>query len=223
MSFFGYYYAHTSELPPIKPTHLLEYWTASNGLFLRGEREGIKACIPIATFSLPIKGLARLSPRVDLDYPVVSSDQVVDMLAQSILAHNGSARPTEKLFHLRWRGQGWNVTVPDQQGTRTEVRPTQPYDTELPPPLIELHSHHFMEPFFSTTDNDDEQRGFRINAVWGHIYSHPTILVRLSLYGYYYPLRATQVFDLPPIITDGQFPCSANESAHGEMEDGYDA
>ncbi len=37
MSLIGHYSLSTEHLPPAKNTHLIEYWTASNGVFVRGK------------------------------------------------------------------------------------------------------------------------------------------------------------------------------------------
>jgi hypothetical protein len=67
--------------------------------------------------------------------------------------------------------------------------------------LIDLHSHALMDPFFSRTDNKDEQ-GFRIFAVIGKVNEKPLILVRVGVYGNYWNIPADLVFELPGEIRD---------------------
>jgi hypothetical protein len=61
-----------------------------------------------------------------------------------------------------------------------------------------------MEPFFSPTDNKDEQ-GFRIFAVIGKVNEEPLILVRVGVYGNYWNIPADMVFDLPEEIQDAYY------------------
>ena len=205
MPFIGEYFLRQPQLPPFKPTHFREYWTASNGVFVRAEREGVSAVIPVVSTPIPIEGLFPLRPTIDLAYPPVSREIVETLLRESWDArdpHTGELR--EILFYLHWSKGRWLWTKPEQDQKRGSVTPLNPYERDLPSPLLDLHSHHTMSPFFSGTDCVDDY-GFRLNAVWGHLDSWPMILVRLGVYGHYYPIRATHVFDLPPLVRDGSF------------------
>jgi hypothetical protein len=70
--------------------------------------------------------------------------------------------------------------------------------------LIDLHSHATLEPFFSPTDNKDEQ-GFRIFAVIGKVNEKPEIRVRVGVYGNYWKIPADMVFELPGEIRDAYY------------------
>jgi hypothetical protein len=61
-----------------------------------------------------------------------------------------------------------------------------------------------MDPFFSPTDNRDEQ-GFRIFAVIGKVNEKPEIRVRVGVYGNYWNIPADMVFDLPEEIRDAYY------------------
>ena len=92
------------------------------------------------------------------------------------------------------------MTKPPQEQTAASVRPvgsTATYEDSL----IELHSHHDMAAQFSSVDNADET-GFRVYGVLGNIFKWPTLRVRVGLYGHYWEVPATWVFDLPPNIAD---------------------
>ena len=75
-------------------------------------------------------------------------------------------------------------------------------DNVGPPPLIEVHSHHGMDAFWSRLDDADEV-GLALYAVLGRIFDAPQLRVRLGVYGEWWPIPATWVFDLPPEIADG--------------------
>jgi hypothetical protein len=79
--------------------------------------------------------------------------------------------------------------------------------------LIDLHSHAVMDPFFSPTDNKDEQ-GFRIFAVIGKLNENPKICVRVGVYGTYWNIPADMVFELPGEIRDAYY--SKGEIIYGE-------
>jgi hypothetical protein len=70
--------------------------------------------------------------------------------------------------------------------------------------LIDLHSHALLDPFFSRTDNKDEQ-GFRVFAVIGKVNENPEIRVRVGIYGNYWNIPASMIFELPGEIRDAYF------------------
>ncbi len=184
--------------PPANAT-LYEYLMAGNGVFLRGKRAGLQVLIPVA--SCEIRGLLEIAPYLRLAYPRVDQTLVAAMLAQSRAACIVAGAPREILFHLRWEGR-WHLAVPAQDQTASSVTPLGPalgssYETAL----IEVHSHHRLAPFFSRTDDADEQ-GFRLYAVLGHIFTKPTLRVRVGVYGYYWNVPAPWVFELPDGVAD---------------------
>jgi hypothetical protein len=58
-----------------------------------------------------------------------------------------------------------------------------------------------MAPFFSQTDNRDEQ-GFRLYAVIGRVKTKPQLCVRVGVYGDYWSIPAATVFEMPEGIRD---------------------
>lgn len=203
MSIIGHYSLSTEHLPPAKNKHLIEYWMASNGVFVRAKREGLEAVIPVCSTPLsPLKMLCPLRPDIRLAGPRVSQELVLEMFMQSLNARTPEDEPAEILFHLYYQEDQWQVSIPDQKQSRNTVQSKQLYGISTPVPLIDLHSHHEWESFFSPTDTEDET-GCRIYAVWGSIFTQPVICVRVGIYGHFYPIRATEIFDLPPIIVDG--------------------
>lgn len=203
MSFIGEYYLRTPELPPFNATHFCEYWTANNGVFVRAQRPGLAALLPIVSFPIPIEGLFPLRPRVELMYPRVSRSVVEELLQESWAARDELTQSWQEiLFYLRWGNGAWQWTKPEQSQQQVRVTPLLPYEADLPAPLLDIHSHHTMDAFFSQTDTADDY-GFRLNAVWGRLDTWPTIRVRVGIYGHFYPVRASSVFDLPPLIRDG--------------------
>ena len=202
-SFIGEYYLRTPELPPFRQTHIREYWTAGNGLFVRAERPGLRAVIPIACLTIPIDGLFPLQPCVELVYPPVGRSMVEELLQESLAARNARTQTWQEiLFYLRWIDGAWQWSKPEQQQQQASVTPLAAYEANLPAPIADLHSHNTMDAFFSQTDTADDY-GFRLNAVWGRLDSWPIIRVRVGVYGHFYPVPARCVFDLPLFVRDG--------------------
>ena len=114
------------------------------------------------------------------------------------------ARLAEAMYHFHWvlpRNAGlrdeptWRVAVPAQSASAGRVCYRGGDD---PAVVLDLHSHHQMAPFFSSTDDGDEQ-GCRFYGVIGHIYSDPAIRLRLGVYGDFMDIPARMLFeDLGP-------------------------
>jgi hypothetical protein len=58
-----------------------------------------------------------------------------------------------------------------------------------------------MGAFWSGTDNGDEQ-GFRAYGVIGRLDERPEIRLRLGVYGYWFPVPVSQLFDGPAGFVD---------------------
>lgn len=193
-----------------RPTNLgalYNYTVARNGVFLRAQRPGLEVSIPIA--ECEIRGLAdwtAIERGVRFTYPRVPRSIVRVILDLSRTACVAKGAPVEALFHLIWLEdeKRWRLDKPEQVATATSVRPTvDGYGSSYSQALIELHSHHEMEAFFSSTDDADEQ-GFRIYAVIGEIFSKPKLRVRVGCYGQFWELPAGDIFELPEQIQDAR-------------------
>lgn len=195
----GHRIADRLPLPPIEAA-LYEYVLAGNGVFVRGKREGMEALVPVR--HCRVMGLPHLHAEFHLEYPKVPRHAVDAMLTISRQAHDDRGRPIETLFHLAWNGHNWRLTVPEQEGSASSVRPVNAgTDSSYASALIEVHSHHEMHAFWSGTDNRDEQ-GFRLYGVLGDIFGKPRLLLRVGLYGYFWELPADRVFNLPEGINE---------------------
>jgi len=200
MKLVDYVAATAWPLPPIQAA-MYEYVVASNGVFVRGQRAGLSAMLPVmAGPPIPLRGLVPVEPFVQLDHPRVPAELVDEMLDVALTAKDGDLKPIEVLFHLTWDASGARLVMPPQERGAAFVRPIgQASSYEIA--VVEVHSHHGMSTCFSSTDDADEM-GFRIYAVLGEIYTRPTFRVRVGLYGHYWEIPATWVFQLPHRITD---------------------
>ncbi|MDQ2806412.1 MAG: hypothetical protein M3Z04_05770 [Chloroflexota bacterium] len=185
----------TPTLPPYEGP-LYEYWLHGGGVALRAERPQLHACIPLG--GATVRGLPTLAPTVTLSVPPVPAGALALMLDRARSARDPAGHPREILFHLRWGGLRWKLDIPPQVGTPGAVQPTAgDAASSYAQALIEVHSHHSMRAYWSTTDDQDEQ-GFRLYGVLGTIFSRPVLRLRVGVYGVFHEIDPTGVFQLPP-------------------------
>ncbi len=181
-------------LPEI-PDCLYAYILAGNGVFKYAKRDGLEVLIQISSASvtgLPtLESFAKIVQRVPAE------------LLTSALQISQESFPLERLFWFNFEGS-WSLDAPEQFCNATSVVPVDQLDGNGIRALIDLHSHAAMAPFFSHTDNKDEQ-GFRVYAVIGRVNTHPRICVRVGIYGDYWNIPAGVVFEMPEEILDGYY------------------
>jgi PRTRC genetic system protein A len=178
-------------LPEI-PDCLYAYLLAGNGVFLNAKRPGLEVLIPVSITT--IVGLPALIPYVHL------AQRIPKCLLLHALKLSLNQLPNEVLFWFNAK-QYWIMQVPRQIACPSSVIPMESLDEMGTSALVDLHSHGLLPPFFSKADNQDEQ-GFRIYAVLGQIDKLPSIRVRVGVYGNYFDLPASTVFELPEEIVD---------------------
>jgi PRTRC genetic system protein A len=178
---------------------LYSYVVAGNGVFMAADRQGLIVKFPIA--ECEIRGLPKLDSYLNFSLPKVPAKYVAKMLELS-MDNCAEGRMRETLFHLMWleAEQRWRLDMPEQECAGASVRPLDDspgssYDLAL----IEVHSHHEMNAFFSSEDDADEQ-GFRIYGVLGEIFTDPKLKVRVGCYGQFWDVPADEVFEIPSMI-----------------------
>ena len=184
------------KLPPILNC-LYAYIMAGNGIFLYAKRNDLEVLIPVSRAT--IAGLPPLEPFVNMPrVPVVLMNHVLQASKENL--------PNEMLFWFNFDHdqQVWNLDAPLQTCRPASVFPVDKSDPLGIQALIDLHSHALMEPFFSPNDNKDEQ-GFRIFAVIGKVNEKPQVRVRVGVYGNYWNIPASMVFELPEEIRDAHY------------------
>jgi PRTRC genetic system protein A len=184
------------KLPAI-PDCLYAYIMAGNGVFLYAKRDDLEVLIPVSRAT--IAGLPPLET-------LVSIPRVPAVLMHHALQASKQSLPNELLFWFNFDHdrQVWRLDAPLQFSRPASVFPMDKADPLGTRALIDLHSHAVMDPFFSPTDNKDEQ-GFRIFAVIGKVNEEPLILVRVGIYGNYWNIPADMVFELPDEIRDAYY------------------
>lgn len=97
----------------------------------------------------------------------------------------------EQMYHFHYLDTGWRVSVPKQEASAGRVSYRGGGEASVG---LDLHSHHEMDAYFSSTDDRDEQ-GARFYAVIGKIFTAPEIVLRLGLYGDWLDLDPLFLFD----------------------------
>lgn len=186
----------TQELPP--PTHSYEFLLAENGIFIRGVKPGLQVQFPLAICS--IRGLFPLKSYLQLEAPRVPRPLVEELVTVAM------GQETEILFYLSWEQEcnHWQLTIPDQNQGTADVTPNDTASDQYRRALIECHSHGGYPAFFSQQDNQDEE-GFRIYAVLGNLLHRPTLRTRIGLFGHFWEVPSTSIFELPPGILSPEY------------------
>jgi hypothetical protein len=184
---------------PAPSSVLYERIVAGNGLFLRGHRQQLDVLFPIAEHTIP--GLPSLHPSIQPSPPPIPADLITQVLVEAYTAWTWPGGPFESLFHFTYTDT-WQLDIPDQVQTATSVRPK---DVDHCPSyqtcLVEIHSHHQMEAYFSSIDNEDET-GFRIYGVCGNFRGRPRFTFRVGLYGHFHLIPAALIAALPEGVDD---------------------
>lgn len=174
------------------PDCLYAYILAGNGVFLYAKRMGLEVLIPVAFTR--IAGLPPVQPYVNL------SCRVPACLLAHALKLSLDHLPNEMLFWFNSK-EYWTLQIPEQLTTPSSAVPVENLDEMGTSALVDLHSHGVLPPLFSRTDNHDEQ-GFRIYAVLGEVDKTPYLRVRVGVYGNYFDVPASTVFEMVDGITD---------------------
>jgi len=197
-------YAHLfmteAELPPMPSP--LTYVVAGNGVFLWAKRIGLEVLIPVQICQ--VRDLYPVSAFVRLDglLPIAGSP-LAGMLAR---AHfNWENDPDEMLFFLLPQAPGWRLWIPPQQRAPAQVEPIKELlDMDAyAQVLAEVHTHpQHARAFFSSVDNEEEKKGFRLYGVIGARRNgcggfEAEMRMRVGVFGVFYEFPASLVMALP--------------------------
>ena len=164
-----------------EPGLFYNYILAGNGLFIQARSSLLQATVQIA--DAPVRGLLPFKAGVEL--PMGSIPQYIYNLALSVLFTD---RYQERYLAVTWEGE-YRLRVPYQETSTCGVR----YE-RLPSTVLDIHSHGTMRPFFSGTDDQDEQ-GLRLYMVVGRLDTLiPEVEMRVGVYGYFGPIQFEEVF-----------------------------
>jgi hypothetical protein len=165
-----------------EPGVFYDYILAAGGVYLRAHNQFLAATVCIAPCE--IRGLAPLKEDIQLLHGRIPLYLLNMALSNLIVTPD-----IEQYLAIIWEG-AYSLKIPSQQATAVSVT----YETLLDT-VLEIHSHTSGVPaHFSPIDDHDEQ-GFGLYAVVADMGNLcPTIEIRLGIYGYFLPLRQSEVF-----------------------------
>ena len=176
-------------LPP--PQGLYEMVVASNGIFLRAERPGLRVILPFSHGQMgAIPGLQPLSFTVEMTR--IPAARMAEM------ARISAASAGEALFYLHFDGLDWSLAQPEQDAQRCSVAASDPWAAHGY--LAEAHSHGEMQAFFSAMDDAEEAAGFRIFLVFGA--RGRQALARIGVFGWFWLVPLEVVAEAPDGLQD---------------------
>lgn len=201
-SLIGHHFVTTLPLPP-STAIAYQYLVAANGIFLRAENPYLSVIIPVHTFTTSlIRGLEPLTPSVSVHHPRLPETLLTATLADACTHTDATAHLIEVLYffllHADTDGTTtFSVMKPPQTAGVAHVHHLHTPEADPDPILLELHTHGTMSAFWSGTDNRDEQ-GFCFYAVVGHLdHDHPSIRLRLGVYGHFWEVPLSTLFHIP--------------------------
>lgn len=188
-------------LPERAPAGITWVW-AANGVYKRGVGADLDLLIRCGK-AWQAPGLVQLLPhaRWQRGPARLPGALLAPLLSDAQRASSGGvvALPIEKQYFFVER-DGLRVVAPRiQDGSAGRVRYSMPLSGRI---LLDLHSHHAMHAYFSQTDDRDDT-GLSVSAVIGQIYTCPTILVRLNVFGDHLEVPALTIFDSLGPFHDG--------------------
>lgn len=204
--------------PIDRPEHLYDYVIAAQGIIKRLENSYVSADYLLAPIAEELIGLGLAT------YPLrplsLKLPRIPGHLLQETLADARRNLNLEFMYHFRFDpgGRGWFVTRPEQERSGARVG----YLNHDPAGIVlDLHSHHTMPAFFSSTDDRDE-RGGRFYAVIGRLdRPRPELILRLGAYGHWLDnIPALTLFDeLGPFVDTYAGDYAGDHSAAAPFDD----
>lgn len=172
----------THQWPPMEATGY-EYILAGNGIFVRAEDSRMDVMVQHGPGG--VNGLPRLASIARL-----RDGRIPCTWLHSIVTSMRRHLPNECMYQIV-RNQGdWRCVMPKQTASATAVE----FD-DNPLSVVDIHSHNTMRPFWSTTDDADEQ-GLRFYVVVGNLDQEmPTARARVGVYGHHLDIPLSMIFD----------------------------
>lgn len=191
------YHIYTGE--PLPAPALYAYILAGQGVIKMAHTPHFEAAI--VTAGMNVAGLPIYPVGIELHRPLIPAVWLYRVLQHARLCGDG----IEQMYHFHWwpqssgpgfalLGRGyWRVSIPKQQATPLQVGYRGGHESTV---VLDLHSHHRMETFFSSTDDADEQ-GMRFYAVIGRISptTWPEIRLRIGVYGDWMEISPLVLFE----------------------------
>jgi len=193
-------YLDSRDVPPAREMGY-DYILAGNGVFKRARCRHVEVCLPVATMDDGRRSMIAGLPDVE-GYVRLRGERLPGwLLAAALEDARRRARVVRKevMYHLVRREDGRARLVrPRQEVSGAGVAYEGGGDPAI---LMDLHSHHDMGAFFSSTD-DGDALGFRFYGVMGRIFSgRPELALRVGVWGDCWSVPVLSVFtDRGPFV-----------------------
>jgi hypothetical protein len=196
-------YLFSNQSMPDPPLGSYNYLFAGNGVWKQGHNRFVHATIPLAPCR--IAGLPNLKATIHLR--IDRLDGALLFAAYQDARANMRHAHAETMYHLFVEHGVAQLLRPAQYSGRAKAEYQGGSDPAI---ILDIHSHPTDGvPFFSATDDTDEQ-GFRFYAVMSDLLSpHPIVCFRLGIYGDFCPVPGTLLFTHLGPFTDAfqEVPC----------------
>lgn len=160
------------------------YLMTGGGLMVTAQNDFMIAGVMIAP--AVVRGLCKRETGIELKHGKVPIN-----LFHGALRAFYSDPERELYLGITWR-DGYHLWRPEQMAAEGGVKYRLLDDV-----VMDLHSHGTMAPFFSKTDDEDEQ-GLRLYGVTGRMRDLPCqVKLRVGVYGYFQTVLFEDVFDGP--------------------------
>jgi PRTRC genetic system protein A len=179
-----------------------DYILASNGLYIEAEGPLFAARVPVAPAE--VRGLAPLDTKVVLRYgriPQYIFDLAVNYFLTD-MTHERYAAVTYQKAQGVMKGE-YGLKTPRQAETEEQLAAGEDHRRgsagalafeNMDNTVLDIHSHHKMQAWFSPKDNKDEQ-GLRLYAVVGRLDASREVRLRVGVYGYRATISWGDVFE----------------------------
>ena len=164
------------------------YVLAGNGLFVYAEHRLFSAVTPVS--EVAVRGLPTLKAGVTLKVPKLPRSLLDTIIDNARTVRTESGQLLEALYRVRVENGRYSLSMPDQVATPTSVQTEVKKSVSC---LLEIHSHGKMPAFFSPQDDKDEQ-GLGLFGVAGKLEGDPTVIFRVSVYGYFMGVSTETLF-----------------------------
>ena len=176
------YLLNTKEGLAGQPGLFYDYILAAQGLFIQARSPLLEETILVAPAK--VRGLLPLEEKIQLLKGKIPR-RFYDVALSALCA----VRQTEQYLAVTWEDEEYRLVMPLQEGTGGVQ-----YE-RLPNTVLDIHSHGTMPPFFSGTDDRDEQ-SLRLYAVVGRLDTLlPEVEIRIGVYGYFAPIKFEDIFE----------------------------
>ena len=182
------HHIHRATPLPAFNTQAYSYILAGNGVFLCATNPHFYLLQPIA--NCQIRGLPALSPTLHYKHGKMPAS-LLTILHADAQQQTLSTQLHEEQYLFKFQDDRYQLIKPPQHATPASVISQHSEDAGI---LLDIHSHGKMPAFWSETDNQDEQ-GFRAYGVIGNLTKQPEIRLRLGVYGYWFPIPLSLLFE----------------------------